>query len=136
MTERGDRRLVEWGPQVLDGSLGVEEGETYYNALEGLTPATRWVWEYDRSMGIEPADFVDVELRLEFTFQRIDENVRFAAEHVGLIAQRRISEEAGDRAISGQPVVDTGSSLPRTLLRHQLTLSSFRSSRRTDKADQ
>ena len=80
--ENGALRWIEWGPQLADSNHDAEETESYYNALEGLTPAARWLIDYDRSTGLRPEDFEDMFVIVEVTYGRIEENLRLAF-HMG-----------------------------------------------------
>lgn len=90
--ENGALRWIEWGPQVADSNYEAEEVKNYYNALEGLTPASRWVIDYDRSTGLLPKHFGNVLVTIEFTYGMIEENIRqtFAAgisEQLGAVTE-------------------------------------------------
>lgn len=82
MDESGVLRTIEWGPQMLDSGLEVEDAEIRFNQLEGLTPATRWTLVLDRDSGLLPEDFDDIKIEVEVTYGRHEENLRDI--HAGL----------------------------------------------------
>lgn len=76
--EKGSLRWIEWGPQVADSNFETEKVDEYYNSLEGLTPATRWIVDFDRSDGLSAGSLDNIEIVIEYTYGKIEENVRNA----------------------------------------------------------
>lgn len=120
MDERGSFARIEWGPQVLDSNLGVLDADEHYNPLEGLTPAARWSLELDTSSGIQAADLEDVQLHIEFTFGRLEENLRKAVQQSTrpeLYSLLPETEERAGRAGDGDQFTNASQAIARERVR-------------------
>lgn len=119
--DTGALRWIEWGPQVVDSNHPSEENNSYYNALEGLTPASRWILDYDRSSGILPIHIKDFEVTVEVTYGMIEENIRHAHAALSGIQASEVTWEPVSKALEDDmEAANPDSSLARALARRQI----------------
>ncbi len=76
LDEWGALRRIEWGPQVIDSNLIVAEADKFYNAAEGLTPASDWALIVDPESPILTSEFQDIRIQITYTYRRDEESVR------------------------------------------------------------
>lgn len=104
--ERGTLRRIEWGPQVIDSNLGVAEADAFFNAAEGLTPATEWALIIDPESAILTSNIQDVQVRITFSYGRDEESVRVLHRTLAQGPALRVATRAVP-AIVASPVLPT-----------------------------